>query len=241
MKSVIQFKEMTAGDRAKNLKSLVTKQTTAKKEIAKILVAAEMQGDFGKGEMNSYAQQVTGVELRREAQGTYEFVNVIKGILSGELPMTEEEFDSKQFGSFPLIMLSGFMSKSPEKVADALAIIRSGDDVTKRLKELRSPSKPKAEKEKSTKAAGTETGESEIQTPATPKGDTYFVPEGTSILAVEEIQARILSDMRNAPDVKSCENYHEFFKGLVAHLHTRWETLEAESAAPVESKELAAA
>lgn len=240
MKSVVQFVQMTANQAATTLKSLCTRHTTAKKEIVKLLVAREEAGDFGKGEMNTYAQRVTGMELRREIQGTYEAVNVMKGIRSGELPMTEEEFDSKKFGSFPLIMLSGFMSKSPEKVIPALEIIRSGEDVTKRLKELRTPPKPKAEKEKSKDSDKGKTGEPEIQTlPEAPKGDSYFVPEGTGILAVEAVQKRILEDMRNAPDVASCENYHEFLKGLVAHLHTRWEVLEAEAQTP--AKELQAA
>lgn len=241
MKSVVQFVQMTANQAATTLKSLCTRHATGKKEIVKLLVAREEAGDFGKGEMNTYAQRVTGMELRREIQGTYEAVNVMKGIRSGELPMTEEEFDSKKFGSFPLIMLSGFMSKSPEKVIPALEIIRSGEDVTKRLKELRTPPKPKAEKEskESKESAEAETGESEIQTPEAPKGDSYFVPEGTGILAVEAVQKRILEDMRNAPDVASCENYHEFLKGLVAHLHTRWEVLEAEAQTP--AKELQAA
>ncbi len=243
MKSVVQFKEMSAIERAKNLKSRVRKDDETKKEIAKILVAAEEAGDFGKGEMNSWSLKITGIELRREVQGTYEFANVLRGIRSNELPFSEEEFDKAP--SFGLIKLAGFMGKKDaEKVAAALEIIRSKTDVTNRLRAL--TAKPKGdEKDKETESKGSskssKSGESlNSDTPAaeTPKGTSYFVPEGTGILAVPEIQARILEDLRNAPDSESCENYHEFLKGLVAHLHSRWEVIEAEAAKLAETPTL---
>lgn len=228
MKTVVQFKEMSPQARATSLKSLCTRLSTARKEIVKVLVAAEETGDYGKGEMNSYAQRITGIELRREAQGTYESVNVLKGIRQGAVPMTEAEFDSKKFGSFPLIMLSGFMSKSPEKVIPALEIIRSGEDVTKRLKALRG-GKPAASGDAAPETPGSQP---EIQMPSaneTPAGHTYFVPEGASILACPDIQSRILHDIRHAPTGEDCMNYFQLLSDLAAQVQTRLEHIEAET------------
>lgn len=248
MKSVVQFKEMSANDRSKNLKSRATKaaRDELKKEISKIIVAAEESGDFGKGEMNSWSLKITGIELRRELQGTYEYANVLRGIRSGDLPFAEKEFDKAP--SFGLIKLAGFMGKNdPEKVAECLEIIRSGKDLTNRLKAMTAKPKDKDESKSKDKpeSNGDESGSLNSGTPEappaeSPKGDSYFVPEGTSILNVPEIQARILEDLRKTPDIASCENLHEFLKGLVGHLHSRWEVLEAE-AAKAESKELVAA
>jgi hypothetical protein len=242
MKSVIQFVEMTAAERAKNLKSRVKKDNETKKEIAKILVAAEEKGDFGKGEMNKWSLEITGVELRREVQGTYEYATVLRGIRSGELAFTEEEFDKAP--SFGLIKLAGFMGKKDgEKVAAALEIIRSGEDVTNRLRAL--TAKPKVEetetKDSKESKGSAPTGEGDSlnsDTPAAPKGTSIFIPEGVNILAVEEIQVALLAGVRSMPDSESCENAHEFLKGLVAQLHTRWEQVEAEAAT---SKEAVAA
>lgn len=241
MKSVIQFKEMNPNEAAKNLKSLCTRVKSGEFEIMKLLVAREEAGDFGKGEMNSYAQRVTGLELRREIQGVYEGCTVLRAIRAGDITLTESEFDkAKKYCLIKLASLIG--KKDAEKITAAVEIIRSGKDVTSRIKALfpkkeKPESKPKAEKEPKEPEKVIEL--TEIESPESPKGDSYFVPEGTGILAVEEIQARILHDMRTAPYVASCENYHEFLKGLVAHLHTRWEVLEAEAQTP--AKELQAA
>lgn len=229
MKTIVQFMTMTASARAKSLADRVRKDDIAKKEIAKILIAAEESGDFGKGEMNAYAQKVTGVELRRECQGAYESVNVLRAIRASQIDFSEEEFDSAP--KFGLIKLSGFIGKNnPALVSEAIAIIRSRVDVTNRLKAL--GQKPKAEKPESGEkpSSGEGAGESLNSGTSAPKGATFFVPEGTSILAVPEIQARILEDLRKAPDSESCEAYHEFLKGLVGHLHSRWEMVEAEEA-----------
>ena len=227
MKSIQEFQSMTSDQRAKNLASRAVKQSEAKKEISKILVAAEAAGDFGKGkgEMNAYATKITGVELRREAQGVYEYCNVLREILSGKLAVTEAEFDSARFGSFPLIVLSGLMSKAPEKVTEALEIIRSGIDVTKRLQAL-----IKVEKESD---AGGESGPgegegSEIQTPEIP-GTSYFVPEGMPLLNCPEIVAAIVADIKGAGSLGDIENYLATFLKLSAIAESRGETLEAEA------------
>lgn len=238
MKTVAQFKEIGAADRAKNLKSRTRKDDETKKEIAKLIVAAEECGDFGKGEMNSWAMKIVGCELRREIQGTYDLVKVLQTIRSSEIVFTEEEFD-KTPKSALYALARIIRKKDAAKVSSALEIIRSKIDVTNRLRELegkgKKPAAPSVEPE-SKESAGApgagETGSLNSDTPETPKGDTYFVPEGTAMLAIEEIQARILSDIRNLPDGDSCVNMLDFLAKLAAQTQTRWEHLEAEAAKP---------
>lgn len=230
MKTIEEFKSGTTNSRAKDLVSRASKQAEAKKEIMKILIAGEECGDFGrgKGEMNTYAQKLTALDLRREIQGTYEGCNVLREIRSGKIAMTEKDFDSKPFGSFPLIMLSGFLGKSPEKVPEALEIIRSGVDVTKRLQALRGAGKPgKSAKENSTDS---EKSAPEIQTPETPGGISYFVPDSIVILNQPEILARILSEVTGAATIDDCNAFISMFDKLMAHAESRREVLEAQAA-----------
>lgn len=58
-----QYHKMTNAEREKNLKYLVNRPKLVQKErreVAKILIAAESAGVFGAGEMNSYAKRITG-------------------------------------------------------------------------------------------------------------------------------------------------------------------------------------
>ena len=250
LKQLAEFLADSSEIRAKALPKYVANITESKKLLVKLLVAGEEAGDFDKGAqgMSTYARTLTaypekrdkegnlvhkayeGIDLRRDIQGTYEACNVMRGIRSGKLAMSELEFDSKQFGSFPLIMLSGFMSKSPEKVADALEIIRSGDRVSDRLKELRGGKAKKKETESkdSKESEGGETEVSEIQTVI---GKTFFVPEGTAILNEPTLLKALVEEIAAAGSIESCEAYHGLFKDLTAKVHARWEVLEAEIAA----------
>jgi hypothetical protein len=259
MKSVVQFKNLTSIEREKNLKSRATKaaRDELKKEIAKIMVAAEECGDFGKNEMNSWAIKATGIELRREVQGTYEYANVLRGIRSGELPFAEAEFDKAP--SFGLIKLAGFMGKKdPEKVSAALEIIRSKKDVTNRLRELtakpkaETPKEPESKEPKSKESAPSESGSLNSDTPDTPDtpetpetpevpGQTYFVPDGMAILNQPDLVRAIVDEIAVCDCQENLVAYLELFKNFSAHVESRWEKLEAEAAAPVESKQLAVA
>jgi hypothetical protein len=236
MKTVSDFKVLSPEGRVTNLKSRVTKATTAKKEIMKLLIAGEECGDFGsgKGEMNAYALKITGHDLRREIQGTYEGCNVLRAIRSGKLAMTEDEFDSKPFGSFPLIMLSGFMTKSPENVSEALEIIRSGIDVTKRLQALRGPSKktdPAPETGAGGSGGGGEAGGPAASSVTSTPGKTYFVPEGTPMLNCPEIVAQIIAEVKGAGSIADVEEYLKTFLTLSSYAESRGEQLEAEKPA----------
>lgn len=135
------YNRMTSAEREKSLKHLVNRPKLVQKErreVARILLASESAGAFGPGEMNSYAKRISGVDIREEFQGVYEAVNVLRAIRDGSLPATEQEFET--WGSFPVIMLSGFMSKRPDQIPQVLGIIRSGLNLTNRLKELRTAS-----------------------------------------------------------------------------------------------------
>jgi hypothetical protein len=105
-------------------------------DAARFLIEAEEAGEFHNGEMNAYAQQVLGIELRRGFQGIYQAVCLLRLIRSGKLAATEEELE--RWDSTPIQWMSGIVSKQPKKVAEALEIVRSRRDVTNRLKELRS-------------------------------------------------------------------------------------------------------
>ena len=105
-------------------------------DAARFLLEAEEAGEIRSGEMNSYAQDVLGIELRRGFQGIYQAVCLLRLIRAGELAATEEELET--WDSTPIQWISGIVSKQPKKVAEALEIIRSRRDVTNRLKELRS-------------------------------------------------------------------------------------------------------
>lgn len=251
---------LTPAKRASNLVAYCTKASAAKKELPKILIAAEECGDFGSGSgaMNAYAMKVTGVELRREAQGTYEACNVLRAIRANKIAMTEDEFDSKPFGSFPLIMLSGFLGKAPEKVGEALEIIRSGLDVTKRLQALRGPAKKsdaqlakekaaleakeKAEREAAEKAEreAKEKAESEIQTHA--DSTTYVVPLDMAIMSHSDLMADLIAELKGAGTVEDCQTYLKNFDMLKAIVESRMEVLEFEAMEKAESaKQLAVA
>ena len=105
-------------------------------DAARFLLEAEEAGEIHAGGMNSYAQEVLGIELRRGFQGIYQAVNLLRLIRVGKLEATEEELET--WDSTPIQWMSGIVSKQPKKVAEALGIIRSRRDVTNRLKELRS-------------------------------------------------------------------------------------------------------
>lgn len=254
---------MSKDERASNLKSRVKKYDVSKKEIVKILVASEEGGDVGKNEsLNAFANRVTGYDLRREVQGVYEHCNVLRAIRAKEITMTEADFDKA--GKSGLIKLSSCLSSYKSLVPEVVEIIKSGKDVTNRLaaimptkakkkdttvvvtdgetKTPESPEKPKGEsKESATPGAGeTPSPEvSETQTPEPPKGDTYFVPEGMAVLGVEEIQARILADIRNAGTAEDCLATHEFFAAMVKEVHARWEAIEAEEKNSAEVRKVA--
>jgi hypothetical protein len=86
------YNKMTPSEREKSLKHLVNRPKLVqreRREVARILLASESAGAFGPGEMNSYAKQISGVDIREEFQGVYEAVNVLRAILDGSLPATE--------------------------------------------------------------------------------------------------------------------------------------------------------
>ncbi len=104
-------------------------------DAARFLVEAEEAGEYFTGEMNSYAQQILAIELRRGFQGIYQAACLLRLIRNGKLAASEDEIEA--WGSTPIQWISGIVSKQPEKVAEALEIVRSKRDVTNRLKELR--------------------------------------------------------------------------------------------------------
>lgn len=84
--------------------------------------------------MNDYAKRVLGYDIRRGFQGIYEAANVLRAIRAGRLAVSEEIF--RTWASFPIIKVSGLLSKQPEKLSEAIEIIRLGKDTTNRLNEL---------------------------------------------------------------------------------------------------------
>lgn len=246
MKQVNEFKALSPKERAKNVVSFARKSMDSKKLLTKVLIAGEEIGDFGRGngQMAAYAKQVTsypestdeesgivtpafeGIDLRRDVQGTYEYANVLRGIREGKLAMSEVEFDSDVFGSNGLIQLSGFMSKSPEKVSEALEIIRSRNDVTNRLKALRDSGKEKKEAESKESGDGTETDVPEIQTP---DSTTYVVPLEMAIMSHEELMADLMAEVKGAATIADCETYIRNFEQLRAMAESRREALEFEA------------
>jgi hypothetical protein len=105
-------------------------------DAARFLLEAEERGEYHAGEMNTYAQQVLGIELRRGFQGIYQAACLLRLIRAGKLEVTEDELET--WDSTPIQWVSGIVSKQPDKLQEALEIVRSRRDVTNRLKELRS-------------------------------------------------------------------------------------------------------
>jgi len=244
MKSLLEILDMTAEGRTKFLKTTVTTARNAKATIAKILVAAEEQGDFGPGEMNAYAQRITGIELRREIQGTYEAVNVLKGIRAGTVGLTETQFETCP--DFGRVTISGLLSKEPGLVPAAVEIILSKEDVTNRLKELTGKGK-KAKEETPKLAIVAKGGEGEaegepsgIQTASAPAADTFVIPHEDPVMNHAPLMDRLMAEVKNAATVADAKAYVGIFESLLSHAESRLETLEAE-AAPVETRELAVA
>lgn len=229
MKSLFELLELTPADRAKALKKTASAAKNGARLVAKILVAAELKDDLGDESLNAYAQRITGLDIRRELQGTYEAVNVLKALRKSEIPLSEETFDNVV--GFALVVISGLMSKAPEKVAEACAIATEGTDVVKRLKELKAgPKKTKAEKPGG--GEGAETKAPEIQTPGEEISplDAFLEWLGdTPILGLESIRDRIAADVHGAATQKCCEGYVELFGKFKASAESRWEKLEAEA------------
>jgi hypothetical protein len=254
MKMLLEILDMTAEGRAKFLKTTVTTARNAKTTIAKILVAAEEKGDYGSGEMNTYAQRLTGVELRREIQGVYEAVNTLKGIRAGTVPMTEEQFE--KCPDFGRVTISGLLSKAPGFVPEACAIIESGEDVTKRLKALRDAvngkkpkeevPKPETAKESSPEAEGPEGEASGFQTAPAADADTFVIPHKTPVVNCDPLMERLMREVKTAPTKADAALYIAAFAKLQAHAESRLEELEAQASATpapaaAESRELAVA
>jgi hypothetical protein len=231
--TVSDFAAMSANVAKKTLQTLASQVKTGEKKIIKLLVAREEKGDFGKGEMNSWSQEVTGLNLRDEIQGIYECCHVVRAMRAGSIDFTDTEFE--EANKWGLMRLGTLIKKDDKaKIAEAIAIIRSGEKVTERIKALFPKGKGKGEtdKEKSGKS-GKGSGESksdELPEIQTPPGKTFFIPKGTAILQSKELLKAIMAEIKSAPDADSCEAYHELFKGLTAHVHSRWETLEAKAA-----------
>jgi hypothetical protein len=235
MKTIAQFEEMTAETRAATLKTTVRAAGNARITVAKILVAALAAGDFTaeKGEMNKYAVEVTGIELRRELQGTYEAVRVLSGIVAGTVPMTEKQFD--KILSTAAVRISCIMEKFPEGLSDACEIAISGTDVVKRLSALMKRLKGEPEKSTAGKSTGEGSGESGdvpgIQTPAASPVEAFLAWLGeTPLMSVPEIVARLTEDVHGAATPACCERYADFLGRLKAQAETRWEGLEATAA-----------
>ncbi len=136
MKTVLEFTNLSPDERLDfiSMQNIVAMGRAAPKIVAKILFAAGEAGDYEKGEMNSYAQKATGIELRRGLQGTYEMVKVLRGMNQGLVPLSEQEFDiAPKFG---LIKLSSIIANSPEKVSQACKIITSRKGVTNQIRHL---------------------------------------------------------------------------------------------------------
>lgn len=245
MKTLIEILDMTPEGRAKLLKSTTTSAVNAKVTIAKILVAAAEKGDYGKGEMNTYAQRVTGIELRRELQGTYEAVNVLEGIRAGTVPLTEAQFE--KCPDFGRVTISGLLSKHAAFVPEACEIILEGTDVTKRLKALKERIKegetpnlkilPDPKESKGKKGTGDGEG-SGIQTAGKADADTFTIPRDTVVLNHPGILERIIAEVKGAGTVEDCDAFLSMFSKLKSFAESRRETLEAESA---DSKKLVAA
>lgn len=224
MKTIEEILGLTAESRVTLLKSTATSAKNAQRTIAKILVAGEEKADFGPGEMNAYAQKITGLELRREFQGTYEAVNVLKGIRSGSVPMTEADFD--RVLGFALVIISGLLSKSPEKVATACEIAVSGKDVTQRLKALKSPSKPKGAGDSEQEGDG---AAPEIH-PTVESSDTFVIPHDLPVLNHPELLQRLVSELRTCSG-EDAETYLTILGKLTAMADSRLEELTAPAAA----------
>jgi hypothetical protein len=218
--------EMSALKRCNLLSSTVSSARKAQKTVAKILVAASEKGDYAEGEMNAYSLKHTGVELRRELQGTYEHVNVLKAMRSNAIDFKEEEFDV--IPSFAAIILSSLLAKSPEKVAAALEIIRSGVDVTKRLQALNKGDKPaKGGDGEGAGEGGEGDAPPEIQTPD--NADTFVIPHDVYVMNHDPILQRIVDEI----DTAEPED--------LAVLATIFERLAARVAKAAKSTQLAAA
>lgn len=186
--------EMSAIKRCNLLSSTVSSARKAQKTVAKILVAASEKGDYAEGEMNAYSLKHTGVELRRELQGTYEHVNVLKAMRSNAIDFKEEDFDV--IPSFAAIILSSLLAKSPEKVSAALEIIRSGVDVTKRLQELKKGDKPAKGEGAGAGEGGEGDAPPEIQTPE--DADTFVIPHRDFVTNHLPLVERILDEIDTA-------------------------------------------
>ncbi len=244
MKTIQAYSDMTRNARASALKGEVASFSKGQKTIAKILFAAESAGDFEPGEkLNAFAQRVTGCELRRECQGVYEAVNVLRGMKSGKVVLTETQFDEVR--GFALVCISGLISKQPEKVAKAVQIALSGaKDSVAQLKELSG----KAPKSPASKPAGDSAPleNNEIFPDLSDLNvTTYQVPDSLVILNHPEILKRIVAEIQGAESADDCEAFLSIFGQLSAMASARKDSLEtarAESAKPArQSRRKAAA
>lgn len=229
MKTIDQCLAMTRPARSAALLAQIGTLGNQQKAIAKLLFACEEKGDFAEGEsLNAFAQRVTGVELRRECQGVYEAVNVLRAMKAGKVVMTETQFDSIR--GFAVTTISSLLARAKDKVADAVKIALSGDkDVVKQLKELAGKKKSAPASAPSNESGDSEPADNvfiadfdEINAP------TYIIPTSIVALNHEELLKRIVSEVKEAGSIEDCDAFLSMFDKLSAFAETRKETLEAE-------------
>lgn len=193
MKSIQELSDTTAAGRKTTLVNSAKAGRSAPIVIAKVLFVAGMKADYEEGGMNAYSQKATGLDIRRELQGTYERVNLLTAMHKKELDMTEIEFD--ECLNFAAIKLASLVKKGDtDKIAQAMAIIRSGENVTKDIKALCSPpKKDKAEGED--KPQGQESPE--LQTPPADV-DVFTIPHGEYVTNHRPLVDRILQEIKDA-------------------------------------------
>jgi hypothetical protein len=228
MKSIQELTESTAAGRKTTLVSAAKAGRSAPIVIAKVLFVAGLKGDFEDGGMNNYSQKVTGMDLRRELQGTYERVNLLTAMHKKEIDMTEEEFDTCL--NFAAIKLASLVKKGDAgKIAEAMAIIRSGEDVTKRIKDLCSPPKEKKSDDAPAEKEGAETPELQAG-----DSDVFVIPRGIFVTDHSPLMERLVGEIAGA-QAEDLTVLSNVFALIAQKIHERHNELAA-AAKPAKGK-----
>jgi len=180
-------------------------KTELQKHVAKLFVAMIEKGDCSPGEMRKHGILITGEDIREKLQDIYGLVNVFQAVVSGDVEITEEEFD--KMDSSKLALLSPFLTKPElkDKLAEAVTAAKTG--TAKEIRDLKPKVASKAEKEVADLKAKLAKG------PAGTPIEFGFIATDISadapLISSKQAQARLKADFAKAMETNDVEGIME--------------------------------
>lgn len=145
--SLASFAGKSADQLGKIIVSTIGKASDAKRKLGKVAFHLAKQIKGGSKSLNKYCKAKLAVDLRADAQGVYDLVNVLEAIESGAAPksVTEAVYDSAPV--YCLRLFAGFLrpERAPFLNGAAAILVAGGSDCRAKLETLKAKAKEAAD------------------------------------------------------------------------------------------------